>query len=139
MLVPPGVVTVVSTTPAPDGATTDTEVGEVAVMVAGLLPKRTTVAPARPVPVSVAAKPPPVEPWFGLIGIFPLRFRAGEPPGRLSDSSQTGRPPRGEVRPRYSPGWRSSLAGRPQAVVRSVRDRRSHSSPVTGRKTGMKR
>ncbi|GAO09978.1 serine/threonine-protein kinase [Streptomyces lydicamycinicus] len=46
MPVLPGVVTVVSTTPAPEGATTGTEVGEVAVMPAGLPPKRTTVAPA---------------------------------------------------------------------------------------------
>ncbi|GAA2587774.1 hypothetical protein Stube_56860 [Streptomyces tubercidicus] len=108
-------------------------------MVAVLFPKCTMVAPVRPVPVRVAGKPPPVEPWFGLMGIFPLRFRAPANRERLSDSSEPGPSAGSEGRPRSSPGWRSVLVGRSQAAVRSIRDRRSHSSPVTGRKTGMKR
>jgi len=103
------VVTVVSTTPAPEGATTDTEVGEVAVMVAGLLPKRTTVAPARPVPVSVAAKPPPVEPWFGLIGIF----RSVSAPANTLDACRT------PVRQGVRPGVRCGPALHPDGAARS--------------------
>jgi hypothetical protein len=69
LLVPPAVVTVTETSPAPDGETTVTEVGVFAVMVAGLVPNFAAVAPARLTPVMVTMVPPPVDPWFGEIGM----------------------------------------------------------------------
>ena len=67
-LVPPAVVTVTSTVPAPSA-------GEVAVIDVALLtvkpaaavpPKLTAVAPVKPVPVIVTDVPPAVVPLFGL-------------------------------------------------------------------------
>ncbi|GGL35968.1 hypothetical protein GCM10011588_58510 [Nocardia jinanensis] len=69
MLVPPGVVTVTPTVPAPEGEVAVTEVGVLAVMVADLVPKRTAVAPPRFVPVMVTEVPPAVDPWFGEMGM----------------------------------------------------------------------
>jgi hypothetical protein len=74
-LVPSGVVTVTSTTPAVDVA------GDVAVIdvplavvlavtvVAGTPPKSTAVAPVNPVPVSVTDVPPAMEPVAGEIPV----------------------------------------------------------------------
>ena len=62
-LVPPGVVTVMSTGPGvPAGAVAVMAVSEVTAKVAGVPPKVTAVAPARPVPVTVTAVPPAVGP-----------------------------------------------------------------------------
>src|SRR5438067_58237 len=63
-----------STTPAPAGEMAVTDVGVLAVMVANLVPKLTAVAPARFTPVTVTTVPPPVDPWFGEIGMrcFPF-------------------------------------------------------------------
>ena len=63
--VPAGVVTVMVTVPAPGGLVTVICVLESAVMVAAAVPKRTPVAPARPVPVMVTVLPPPVLPLAG--------------------------------------------------------------------------
>lgn len=69
MLVPPAVVTVTLTAPLPEGDTTVTLVGVLLVMVASRVPKRTAVAPARLTPVMVTTVPPPLDPWFGLMGM----------------------------------------------------------------------
>jgi hypothetical protein len=70
LLVPPGVVTVTPTDPLPEGETAVTWVGETLVTaVADRVPKRTAVVPLRPVPVMVTSVPPPLDPWFGLIGV----------------------------------------------------------------------
>ncbi|GAA2507727.1 hypothetical protein GCM10023100_42470 [Actinocorallia cavernae] len=70
---PPGVVTVTPTAPLPDGETAVTWVGETWVrLVAGLLPNITLVVLARLVPVTVTKVPPPVDPWFGEIGMTTL-------------------------------------------------------------------
>ena len=66
---PPGVVTVTPTVPAPEGEVTVIEVAVFAVMVPGLVPNFTAVAPVRLVPVMVTTVPPPVDPWFGEIGM----------------------------------------------------------------------
>ena len=63
--VPARVVTVMSTVPVPGGLVTVIWVLESAVMVAAAAPKRTPVAPARPVPVMVTVVPPAVLPLAG--------------------------------------------------------------------------
>ena len=67
-LVPVGVVTVMSTTPAPAaGAVAVIDVAELTVKaVAFVAPKRTAVAPLRLVPVMATEVPPAVDPLAGL-------------------------------------------------------------------------
>ena len=62
---PAGVVTVMVTVPVPGGLVTVICVLESAVMIAAAPPKRTPVAPARPVPVMVTVVPPAVVPPSG--------------------------------------------------------------------------
>lgn len=67
-VVPPGVVTVMFTTPdvLAAGTTAVMEVAEPTVkLAAGVLPKETPVAPVKPVPVIVTDVPPTVEPDSG--------------------------------------------------------------------------
>ena len=66
-LVPPGTVTVTSTVPVPAGASAVSNVSEITVMsLAGLpVPKSTTVAPVRLVPVTSTKLPPVAGPWLG--------------------------------------------------------------------------
>ena len=63
--VPAGVVTVMVTVPVPGGLVTVICVLESAVMTAAAAPKRTPVAPARPVPVMDTVVPPAVMPPSG--------------------------------------------------------------------------
>jgi hypothetical protein len=67
--VPPTVVTVTSTVPTPAGAVAVIEVDELTVIVAGVPPKLTAVAPPRSVPVIVTVVPPPRGPVFGEIDV----------------------------------------------------------------------
>ena len=61
--VPPGVVTVTSTVPAPAGEVAVIEVAELTVkLVALVAPNLTAVAPVKPVPVIVTDVPPAVGP-----------------------------------------------------------------------------
>jgi hypothetical protein len=64
---PAGVVTETSTTPAtPAGATADTDVSETTTkLAAGVAPKLTPVAPARPLPLIVTVVPPEAPPVAG--------------------------------------------------------------------------
>ena len=64
---PPGVVTVTSTTPVPAGLSAVIDVSLTTVtFVAAVVPKSTAVAPVKPVPVIVTKVPPAVEPLVGL-------------------------------------------------------------------------
>ncbi len=64
---PPGVVTVTSTTPEPAGLSAVTLVALTTVrLVAAVVPKSTTVAPVKPVPVMVTRVPPAAGPEVGL-------------------------------------------------------------------------
>jgi len=64
--VPPGVFTVTSTVPVPAGEETVTCVGgEVDVMVAAAVPKRTSDTFVKFVPVTVTGVPPPGRPLLG--------------------------------------------------------------------------
>jgi hypothetical protein len=67
VVVPPGVVTLMSTAPVPAGAVAVTDVSEFAVKLAGLAPKLTPVAPARFDPVIPTSVPPAFGPALGLI------------------------------------------------------------------------
>ncbi|GGT08834.1 hypothetical protein GCM10010207_04230 [Streptomyces atratus] len=63
---PPGVVIVTPTVPRdPAGATAVACVAETARNAAATVPKRTEVAPAKPVPVNVTVFPPSTDPWLG--------------------------------------------------------------------------
>ena len=75
-LLPPGVVTVTSTTPAdPDGLVAVTWVALSTVKVdAAVAPKLTADAPVKSVPVMVTEVPPAVDP---LLGEMPLTVGAG--------------------------------------------------------------
>ena len=64
---PPGVMTVMSTAPEPPGAVTLIDVAVFAVMVPGVLPKLTVVAPVKPVPVMVTVVPAVSGPTAGEI------------------------------------------------------------------------
>jgi hypothetical protein len=65
--VPAGVVTVTSWTPLPAGLTTVTELALTTVtLVAGAVPKRTAVAPVKPVPMIATEVPPAAGPDVGL-------------------------------------------------------------------------
>ena len=68
-LVPPGVVTVTSTVPLPAGEVTVIWVSELTVGVAEVLPKWTTVAPVKLVPVIVTMVPPDAGPEPGEIPV----------------------------------------------------------------------
>ena len=68
-LTPDGVTTVTSTVPVPAGDVAVTEVELSAVMVPGVEPKSTAVAPDRLVPVIVTLVPPPVGPVTGLMEV----------------------------------------------------------------------
>ncbi len=64
---PPGVVTVTSTTPVPAGLSAVILVLLTTVrLVAAMVPKSTTEAPVNPVPVMVTRVPPPAGPEVGL-------------------------------------------------------------------------
>ena len=64
---PAGVVTVTSTTPVPAGLSAVIVVSLTTMRsVAAVVPKSTTVAPVKPVPVIVTKVPPAVEPLVGL-------------------------------------------------------------------------
>nr|WP_236565559.1 MULTISPECIES: hypothetical protein [Nocardia] len=66
MLVPPAVVTVMSTVPEPVGATALIRVGEITVKEAvGAPPKRTAVVPVRAVPSRTTVLPPVSGPESG--------------------------------------------------------------------------
>ena len=66
--VPPGVVTVTSTTPVPGGSSAVIVVSETTVkLVAGVMPKSTAVAPVKAVPVIVTVVPPVTGPSVGLM------------------------------------------------------------------------
>ena len=66
--VPPGVVTVTSTTPVPAGSSAVIVVSETTVkLVAGEVPKSTAVAPVKAVPVIVTKVPPDSSPSVGLM------------------------------------------------------------------------
>ncbi|MCW7984727.1 hypothetical protein XF35_05155 [Streptomyces platensis subsp. clarensis] len=62
---PAGVVTVTCTVPEPAGAVAVIWVSELTVKEACVAPKRTPVAPVKPVPVTVTWVPPAVEPEVG--------------------------------------------------------------------------
>ena len=65
-LVPPGVVTVTSTLPLPDGETAVIEVSELTVkLVASTEPNLTEMAPVNSTPVMVTVVPPPTGPVMG--------------------------------------------------------------------------
>ena len=65
-LVPPGVVTVISTVPVPAGEVAVIDVGELTTTpVALTTPNLTVVAPVRLVPVIITVVPPAVGPEFG--------------------------------------------------------------------------
>ncbi len=67
---PPGPVTVTSTVPVPGGLTTVICVAETTSrLVAGVVPKSTSVAPVKPVPVIVTGVPPPNGPPTGLMPV----------------------------------------------------------------------
>jgi hypothetical protein len=69
-LVPPGVVTVMSTVPVPAGAVAVTEVAEFTVNVVALVaPNFTAVAPEKLVPVMVTEVAPVVGPDVGEIDV----------------------------------------------------------------------
>ncbi len=69
-LVPAGVVTVTSTVPVPAGEVAVIWVSEPTVKeVAGLGPKRTALAPVKPVPVMVTDVPPAAGPEVGLMAV----------------------------------------------------------------------
>ncbi len=87
-LVPPGVVTVTWTEPDPEGAVTVSCVSDRTVNeVAAVAPKRTTVAVARPVPVTVT--PVPAGPEAGVseptVGTAAANSRSGESEGRCAE------------------------------------------------------
>jgi hypothetical protein len=63
--VPAGVVTVMATVPVPGGVVTVICVLESAPIVPATPPRRTTMAPASPVPVMVTVVPPAVLPLSG--------------------------------------------------------------------------
>jgi len=66
LLVPLGVVTVTCTVPVPSGVVAVIWVSETTVNDgAGVAPKRTAVAPVKPVPVIVTVVPPPEDPEAG--------------------------------------------------------------------------
>ena len=68
--VPPGVVTVTSTVPVPDGEVAVTDVALLTMTpVAAVAPKSTAVAPLRLVPVTVTEVPPAWGPLFGLTAV----------------------------------------------------------------------
>ena len=68
--VPPGVVTLISTTPAPAGDLAVICVAELTVkLVAAVAPKVTAVAPVNPEPVIVTDVPPVVDPDVGAIEV----------------------------------------------------------------------
>jgi hypothetical protein len=76
-LVPPGVVTVTSTTPEPAGAVAVIWVSELTVtLVAAVAPNLTDVAPVKPVPVIVTTVPPAAGPEVGLM---PVTLGTGVP------------------------------------------------------------
>ena len=66
---PPGVVTVTSTVPAPDGEVTVIDVAESAVTVPAVVPNLTVVAFVRLVPVTVTLVPPATGPTLGLTAV----------------------------------------------------------------------
>jgi hypothetical protein len=69
-LVPPGVVTVISTVPVPAGDLMVSEVAELTVRtVPALEPNLTAVAPVNPVPVTVTVVPPAAGPAAGEIPV----------------------------------------------------------------------
>jgi hypothetical protein len=72
-LVPPAVVTVMSTVPDPAGLVADICVELSTVKIAALPPKLTSVAPVRSVPVMVTAVPPAAGP---LLGVTPVTVGA---------------------------------------------------------------
>ena len=63
--VPPGVVTVMSTVPVPDGAVAVICVPVFVRIVAVEAPKFTAVAPVKPLPLIVTVVPPPTGPEVG--------------------------------------------------------------------------
>ena len=63
--VPPGVVTVMSTVPVPDGDVAVICVPVFVRIVADVPPNLTAVAPVKPVPVIVTVVPPPTGPEVG--------------------------------------------------------------------------
>ena len=70
MLVPLGVVIVISTVPVPGGAVAVSWVGPSALKsLAGVLPNSTSVVPERSVPVIVTVVPPESGPDVGLIPV----------------------------------------------------------------------
>ena len=69
VVVPLGVVTVMSTVPVPGGAVAVTDVDESAVMTPAACPKSTEVAFSRLVPVMVTLLPPPTGPVSGLTAV----------------------------------------------------------------------
>ena len=77
-LVPSGVVTVTSTVPVPGGAVAVIEVSESAVMVPGVEPKSTAVAPDRSVPVMVTLVPPAGGPVDGVTPVTVTVWAAAE-------------------------------------------------------------
>ena len=77
-LVPSGVVTVTSTVPVPGGAVAVIEVAESAVIVAGVEPKSTEVAPDRSVPVIVTLVPPAGGPVDGVMPVTATVLAAAE-------------------------------------------------------------
>ena len=66
---PPGVVTVTSTVPVPDGEVTVIDVAVSAVTVPAVVPNLTVVAFVRLVPVTVTLVPPAAGPEVGLTAV----------------------------------------------------------------------
>ena len=64
-LVPPGVVTLISTVPVPAGVVAVRLVAELYVTLAGIVPNVTVDALVNPEPVMVTAVPPAVDPLVG--------------------------------------------------------------------------
>jgi hypothetical protein len=67
--VPPGVVTLTSTTPVPAGDVAVIDVAELNVKLAAVAPKVTAVTPVKLVPVMVTDVPPAVGPAVGEIEV----------------------------------------------------------------------
>ncbi|GFE12091.1 hypothetical protein Sgleb_01380 [Streptomyces glebosus] len=109
MLVPLGVVTVTCTVPLPTGLVAVIWVSELTTKDAACVaPKRTAVAPVKPVPVTVTAVPPAVEPDVGetdvTVGVAARDGAAEEMGGcaeRFTAMVLRGREPRPAPEERY--------------------------------------
>ncbi|GAB7029595.1 hypothetical protein JCM4914_10560 [Streptomyces platensis subsp. malvinus] len=135
MLVPLGVVTVTWTTPEPGGEVAVRRVSDVTVNeAAGTAPKRTAVAPLKPVPVTVTPVPPVAGPEAGdtepTVGPDAAANRSSEAVVEWGKRGTAGFLPRSEPRPTAKrragagsfDGFGPARGGRPLAGKRSGAD-----------------